>query len=269
TVLTPICSISIISLACPAFEPIRPNDPPKPDFPSILNIECTNLESLFEETVEGPGLALKMKQVEMETRDLVTVVRKSNLGLNSREIIVDSLGKFVKDARKVSRELTRFSSRVGVAMDNIIDSALSAIEAADAKSSAFSPSRLLQLLVHEAEVSLSDLNKLEEHLKSIHDVVSHEESPFTAAKEQFAQLISRMGKRRALLNRVGKYRDRARGHVVAALHYLEKTVQDMEELRDRMTSPQLVGETVPIDIHIKRLRFGLLRLKERRASKKS
>ncbi|KAF8263578.1 hypothetical protein EI94DRAFT_1740579 [Lactarius quietus] len=306
TALAPICSVPIISLACPtAFEPIKPNGPRKPDFPGLLNIECTSLESLLEETVEGPGLALKMEQIEMETRDLVTLVRVSNL--NSRKVLADSLGKFVKDARKVSRGLTRFNSQVGVAVDNIIavnDYALSAIEAADAKSSASSLRRLLpfgqsesattqvvlrtftearntlpinmQRLVHEAEVSISDLNKLEEHLKSIHEIVSREDSSISAAKEELTaqpQIISgrdrrefrEMDERRALLKRVGKYRDRARGHVVAALQILEKTVEDMEELRDRMAAPQLAGDIVPMNIHLKRLRFGLERLKERRA----
>jgi len=304
TALAPICSVPIISLACPAFLFTKPNGPLKLDFPGLLNIECMNLESLFEDTVEGPGLVRKMKKVEMEARDLVTQVRNSDL--NSRDVLADSLSKFVKDARKVSRGLTSFSSRVGVAVEDIIDSALSAIEAADAKSSIFSLSRLLalgqsegatkhlevvqrtfteemnklpinmQLLVHEAEVSISDLNKLEEYLKSIHEIVSREDSRFSQAKEELlAQLWTKMGgdgkefremeERRALLKGVGKYRDRARGYVVAALQYLEKMVEDMEELRERIAAPQLAGETVPIGIQIKRLRFGLERLKERRA----
>ncbi|KAF8263573.1 hypothetical protein EI94DRAFT_1740560 [Lactarius quietus] len=232
TALAPICSVPIISPACPAFVFTKPNGPQEPDFPGLLTIECTNLESLLEETVKGPRLALKMKQVEMETRDLVALVRTSDL--SSREVLADSLRMFVEDARKVSRGLTRFSSRVGVAVDNIIDSALSAIES-DAKSSAFSTSRSLQPLVHEAKASIFDLHKLEGHLNSIHDVVSREDSPFSAAKELLAQLWTKMGgdrkefrgmyERRALFKRVGKYRDRARG---------------MEELRDRMVAPSLL-----------------------------
>ncbi|KAF8263577.1 hypothetical protein EI94DRAFT_1788429 [Lactarius quietus] len=302
TALAPICSVPIISLACPAFVSIKPNTPPKPDFPGLLNIEYTNLESLFEDTVEGLRLALKMTEVEMETRGLATLVRISNL--NSREVLADSLGKFVKDARKASRGLTRFSSRVRVALDkHVVPLCLeSAIEAADTKSSL---SRLLpfglsesatkqvvlrtfteamntlpismQRLVYEAEVSASDLNRLEEHLKSIHKVVSRADSRFYKAIEDLlAYLWTKIGgdgkefrkmeERRALLKDVGKYRDRARDHVVEALQYLEKAVEDMKELRDRMAAPQLVGKTVPIDIHIMRLRGGLERLKERRAS---
>jgi len=78
-------------------------------------VEYKSLESLLDEAVEGPGLALEIKKAEMATSDLVTLVRISKL--NSREILANSLGEFVKDARKVGRGLTRFSSRVGGAMD--------------------------------------------------------------------------------------------------------------------------------------------------------
>ena len=125
TALAPICSIPIISLACPAFEPIKPHpvphsdrNPRRPDFPGLLNVESKTLEALLDETLEGPGLGLEIKKAEMATSDLVTLVRVSKL--NSREVISDFLDKFVKDARKVSRGLTRFSSRVGGAVDKCV-----------------------------------------------------------------------------------------------------------------------------------------------------
>ncbi|KAI9463285.1 hypothetical protein BJY52DRAFT_1115869 [Lactarius psammicola] len=312
TALAPICSIPIISLACPAFEHNKPYTVPhsdrvprRADFPRLLDVESKTLESLLDETVEGPGLALEIKKAEIATNDLVTLVRISNL--NSRDVLADSLGEFVKDARKVGRGLTRFSSRVGGAVDNIIavnDYALHAIKAADSKPSAFSFSHLLpfaqsasatkqvvvrtfteamntlsnnmQRLVLEAEVSISDLNKLEEHLTSIHEIVSREDTSISAARgELLAQLwtilggnreeLNKMDEHRTLLKGVGGYRDRALAHVVAALHMLETMAEDMEELRERVAAPQLVGETIPIHVHMKSLRSGLERLKGRRA----
>ena len=123
TALAPICSIPIISLACPNLEPIKPNPiprsvPRRPDFPSLINVGGKSLESLLDEAVEGPGLALEIKKAEMATSDLVTLVRVSNL--NSREVLADSLSKFIKDARKAGRGLTRFSSRVGGAVDKCV-----------------------------------------------------------------------------------------------------------------------------------------------------
>ncbi|KAH8990343.1 hypothetical protein EDB92DRAFT_790653 [Lactarius akahatsu] len=309
TALAPICSIPIVSLACPTLQPHHaspPNRVPRrADFPRLLDVESKTLESLLDETVEGPGLALEIKKAEIATSDLVTLVRVSNL--NSRDVLADSLGDFVKDSRRVGRGLTRFSSRVGGAVDNIIavnDYALHAIEAANSKPSAFSLSRFspfapsasvtkqvvvrtfteamntlsanMQRLVLEAEVSISDLNKLEEHLKSIHEIVSREDSSISAARgELLAQLwtilggnreeLDKMDEHRALLKGVGGYRDRALAHVVAALQMLETMAEDMEELRERVAAPQLVGETIPIHVHMKSLRSGLERLKGRRA----
>lgn len=187
------------------------------------------------------------------------------------------------------------------------DYALNAIEATDSKYSAFSLGRLLpfgqsesaakqvvkrtfteamdtlsanmQRLVLEAEVSISDLNKLEEHLTSIHEIVAREDTSISVARgELLAQLwtilggnreeLSKMEEHRALLTGVGGYRDRALAHVVAALHMLETMAEDMEELRERVAAPRLVGETIPIDVHMKSLRSGLERLKGRRAGAK-
>jgi hypothetical protein len=137
----------------------------------------------------------------------------------------------------------------------------------------------MRRLVLEAEVSISDLNKLEEHLKSIHEVVSREDSSLSTAKtELLAQLwtilggnqnqLKGMDEHLALLRGVSGYRDRALAHVVAALHMLETMAEDMEELRERVAAPELVGDAIPIDVHMKSLRSGLERLKERRTGAK-
>ncbi len=137
----------------------------------------------------------------------------------------------------------------------------------------------MRRLVLEAEVSISDLNKLEEHLKSIHEVVSREDSSLSTAKtELLAQLwtilggnqdqLKGMDEHLALLRGVSGYRDRALAHVVAALHMLETMAEDMEELRERVAAPELVGDAIPIDVHMKSLRSGLERLKGRRTGAK-
>jgi hypothetical protein len=123
--LVPMCSIPVVSLVCPFTVPGKPSRPPNPertpqwaDFPGLVNVERKSLEALLDETVEGPGLALEIKKAEMATSDLTTRVRVSNL--KSRDILADSLSEFVKDARKASRGLTRFSSKVGGAVDTYV-----------------------------------------------------------------------------------------------------------------------------------------------------
>ena len=123
--LAPICSTPVISLLCvtskPREHPHPPNSDRTPrwaDFPSLLSVESKTFESLLDEMVEGPGLALEIKKAEMATSDLATLVRVSNL--KSREFLADSLSEFVKDARKVGRGLTRFSSKVGGTVDTYV-----------------------------------------------------------------------------------------------------------------------------------------------------
>jgi hypothetical protein len=52
-----------------------------------------------------------------------------------------------------------------------------------------------------------------------------------------------------------------RAHVVEALQVLELMAEEMEELRERVAAPELVGDAIPIDVHIK---SGLEKLKQRR-----
>jgi hypothetical protein len=137
----------------------------------------------------------------------------------------------------------------------------------------------MRRLVLEAEVSISDLNTLEEHLKSIHEIVSREDSSITEAKDELlAQLWTSLGGNRkelkgmnkhlVLLKGVGGYRDRARAHVVAALQTLETMAEEMEELRERVAAPELVGSAIPVEVHMKSIRSGLERLKDRRIGAK-
>lgn len=137
----------------------------------------------------------------------------------------------------------------------------------------------MRRLALEAEVSISDLNTLEEHLKSIHEVVSREDSSIIAAKDELlAQLWTKLGgnqkelkgmnKHLVLLKGVGSYRDRALAHVVAALQTLETMAEEMEELRERVAAPELVGDAIPVEVHMKSIRSGLERLKDRRIGAK-
>jgi len=136
----------------------------------------------------------------------------------------------------------------------------------------------IQSLVSEAEVSMSDLNKLEKHLKSLHEVVSREHpSLSTTDHELLAQLYTisignhqpkAMNEHLALLRGVGGYWDRALVHVVAAWQALQTMAEDMEGLRERVATPELVGDAIPIEMHIQSLRGGLERLKRRRRDAK-
>ena len=137
----------------------------------------------------------------------------------------------------------------------------------------------MERLILEAEVSISNLEMLEKHLKSIHGIVSREKNTISKAKHELgAQVVTIFGVNRdqlremnenlALLKGVGGHRDRARAHVVAVLEMLRLMADDMEDLRERVAAPDLTGDAIPIDVHMKSLKGGLERLKGRRAGAK-
>jgi len=137
----------------------------------------------------------------------------------------------------------------------------------------------MRRLALEAEVSISDLNTLEEHLKSIHEVVSREDSSIKVAKDELlAQLWTALGGNRkelkgmdkhlTLLKGIGRYRNRALAHVITAQQTLETMAEEMEELRERVAAPELVGNAIPVEVHMKSIRSGLERLKDRRIGAK-
>ena len=135
----------------------------------------------------------------------------------------------------------------------------------------------MERLILKADASISDLNKLEEHLKSIHEVVSWEGLSISSAEgELLAQLSTILGGNRdqlremdenlALLKGVGGYRDHALAHVVAALEMLESMAGDMEELRERVAALELVDDAIPMDVHMKSLMDYLKGLRGRRTT---
>jgi hypothetical protein len=133
----------------------------------------------------------------------------------------------------------------------------------------------MRRLALEAEVSISDLNTLEEHLNSIHEIVAREDSSIEATKDEVLgrlwtilggnrRKLRRMDRHLGLLKGVGGYRDRARAHVVAALQTLITMAEEMEELRERVAAPELVGDAIPVEVHMKSIRIGLQRLRDHR-----
>lgn len=133
----------------------------------------------------------------------------------------------------------------------------------------------MQLLIVEAELNLKKLDDLEMALNVLHEVVAREESAISQEKEEvLAQLWTKLGGNRrelhnfhqnlALLQNLGEYRKQARVHVVATLQSLEALSDDMEDMRERVAAPELMGTDVPAEVHMKSIQMGLERMKEGR-----
>ena len=128
-------------------------------------------------------------------------------------------------------------------------------------------------MIISAESSLYDLDKLEEALNTIHSILVREDVSISSQKsEVLADLWTFLGRNRDklrqfennlnLLKALSIYRTRALAQVVAALHALRTLNSDMEELRDRVIAPEIVGGAIPIEVHVQSIKRGIDRLKE-------
>ena len=125
----------------------------------------------------------------------------------------------------------------------------------------------------EAEVSMGHLMRLEEHLMVLHEITHRDNKELTAAQEDvLAELWTWLGGNRSklrkmssnldLLKNVENYRKKALAHVVVTLQVLHALDADMEELRTRVAAPEIAGDKIPIEVHIKSIKVGVERLKE-------
>ena len=128
-------------------------------------------------------------------------------------------------------------------------------------------------LREEAEISMDHLTRLEEHLIVLHEITHRDNKQLKAAHEDvLAELWTWVGGNRVqlrkmnldldLLKNVDRYRKKAREHVVATLQTLYTLDADMEELRTRVAAPDLLGDKIPIEVHIKSIKAGVERLKD-------
>jgi hypothetical protein len=134
-------------------------------------------------------------------------------------------------------------------------------------------------LILEAETSIANLDKLEETLTNFHVLIAREDSSLSSAKyELLSELWSRLGGNKRelrgydehiyLLRNLGAYRKKALVHVVTALQTLQGMSEDMEELRERVAAPEVVGGRIPVEVHVRSIRAGVERLKEGRVKAK-
>ncbi|KAF9466636.1 hypothetical protein BDZ94DRAFT_1295755 [Collybia nuda] len=272
------------------------------DYPKLIDVQTTTFEHLLDESVGNSGLSLEIKRAEMATTDLVTLVRVSDL--HSRDTLGDALVEFIGDTKTTGRNLQKLTSRIGGAVDKIMainDYALYAIEEAQAKapsrfsikglvpwavprptseivtetfSSAMSVlSEEMTKVILEAEANIIQLDRLEDRLSTVHEILTREDSTLTSARaDLLADLWTKLGGNKKtlrgfdnhllLLKNLGVYRKKALVHVAAALQTLQGMSADMDDIRERVAAPELTRSKIPVEVHMKSIRSGLERLKE-------
>lgn len=125
--------------------------------------------------------------------------------------------------------------------------------------------------VLEASVSAANLERLQEHLFTIHEICAREG---VALNDAQAELLSELwtilggnGSARhksemhlMLLKDIGHYRMQAFVHIVFTREVLQKVEADTEELRERAAAPAIVGNRVSVEMLLQSIGDGIEKL---------
>lgn len=293
----PLCWIPGISGLAVCRSP-APNFPQWADFPKLMEVESSTFDQLLQEVVGGSDLSLEVKMAEMAVKDLIVKVRVSDL--KGKDLLAETLEEFATNANDASRSLSKWGSKVNGAVQSISavnDHALRTIEAKLNKPVSslsvlwpFSGTSVQQVVVQtfqeamsildvhlkrvllEAQLNHGFLDQLDASLVTLHEILEREDKDVLAEKEELlAQLWTILGGNRRelkgldghlyLLRSLGDYRRRSLVHVTAAEHLLRSMESDMEDIRERVSKPELISDKIPLEVHIKSIQAGLDHLK--------
>ncbi|KAK1093059.1 hypothetical protein LTR48_003075 [Friedmanniomyces endolithicus] len=311
--LTPICRIpgaSYLHLPfCPSPTTTELQGPA--EFDKLVQAQ-SQFEDVLASTQVGANLPMDMKRSEASIRDLKHVVQYSTLP--SRNELVFEFTGFIDTARQASQDLSKFNSRIGRAVDQILSTnrwTLSVIDGVSATEASrgtlsrwatsnlniFSPFQPVALsrdvlldqylrhtgaveeqiltLITEAQALLNILDNLDGRLDIIASIATRDGIKIDDNKEElFAYLWTKLGGNRntvaklaqqsELLKEVGAYRRLAWAHVTTTIVRLQAIRDTLEDLRERVALPEVVGEKVPLEVHIESIRLGIERLEQQR-----
>ncbi|KAG2125840.1 hypothetical protein BD769DRAFT_1628510 [Suillus cothurnatus] len=219
TAFSPVCFLPLVSRSVLCTQLMLARSPPQADFPHLMQTQSWMFEQILDGSIGGSGLSLKIRKAEFATADLATMVRNSNL-FKSNDALADLLATFVRDAKVTARSLTKLSSKVASAVDNIMavnHYAMRTVEDVDKNAAspysimAFAPfrttptlqdiitdafssameafSKAIQRLILEAKICLRNLNMLEEDLSTIREAVMREDAFITAEKSLLLEAL--------------------------------------------------------------------------------
>lgn len=132
-------------------------------------------------------------------------------------------------------------------------------------------------LITEAQAILMVLTNLEDRLDVIHGIATRDDMHTKALKEEIlAELwtmvggnrgkLNKMDRKLNLLQQVGIYRKTAYAHVSGTIIRLQAMGSGLEDLRERVGSPELLRDRldIPLSVHIENINKGVERLEESR-----
>lgn len=135
----------------------------------------------------------------------------------------------------------------------------------------------IEKLVTEAQALLGVLQNLEDRLEIIHGIAYRDNMHAQVSKDEIlSQLWTLLGGNRAalgkynkqlsLLRQVGEYRKMAWAHVSGTILKLQAMGTELEELRERVGSAELLRHRadIPLAVHLESIRLGVGRLEQGR-----
>jgi hypothetical protein len=188
-------------------------------------------------------------------------------GIQERDEGHGSIGAFINDRLLAPFQPVKFTE--GILLDQYIQHTRLVEEE-------------IHKLISEAQALLSVLNNLEDRLDVIHDISTRHTANTEAMKEEVLSSLwamvggnrgklKSMDRKLGLLQQVGYYRKNAMAHVSGTLLRLQAIGAGLEDLRERVGSPELLRDRadIPLSVHIENIQLGIERLEGgRRATRK-
>ena len=84
----------------------------------MMEIQSKAFDQLLDESAGGTSLSLDIKKTEMATKDLITVVKSSDL--RSKLPLAEALDSFVGDSKETGRGLQMLNARINSAVDRSV-----------------------------------------------------------------------------------------------------------------------------------------------------
>ncbi|KAK4962669.1 hypothetical protein LTR10_000296 [Elasticomyces elasticus] len=130
-------------------------------------------------------------------------------------------------------------------------------------------------LITEAQALLNILDNLDGRLDVIASISTRDGLKVAGNKEElFAYLWTKLGGNRSsvsklenqltLLKEVTAYKRLAWAHVTTTIVKLQGIQATLEDLRERVAGPEVLGERVPLEVHIESINLGIERLERQR-----
>ncbi|CAE6522023.1 unnamed protein product [Rhizoctonia solani] len=294
----PHCTREAVPIVTPEGPVIVPEEPviiPEepivaPDFVTLVRLQ-SRLGQVMEDTARSSKVAVDIKDSEMSLRDLRTMVTHSSL--SNKDILGRSLKRFVTDAKATGGNLQQFGSRVWGAVDRVVtlnEHTLIMLENQPTErglSKTYQKGlediwlqgiglldKTLRKLIHEAQDNIGALQRLDERLEGVEELVYAEQEAIndreTELKRQWVKETLGFNKEKheshstslELLTVVKDNRESALKHVNEALLKLKQMSNDLDDLREGVATPMMItgSSNIPIETHIKSIRSGTERL---------